>query len=199
MDWQIKSFTRRCFLTDRPFQDGDAYVSMLLDCGQKGQLERLDFLADREKEFSPLGKILCRWKKVYQRPSVKENGDEQKKTAEHLFFSLFEDLPSGAELNQNAQEPAAEDQEAKEEEGNTDESGDLPLEEEGREALKQILGLLLERKRVFKTVAYTPDHSHQILEHRQMGEVFLVPAGDLRPETVGKIQKKLEGLVVKPK
>lgn len=184
MDWQIKSFTRKCFLSGRSFSDGDQYVSMLIDRGQKGQLERLDFLASREKAFSPLGKILCRWKRVYEKPTGKSDGDEQKKTAEHLFFSLFEELPGDS--GETTEDPEVSE-------------SDLPLEEEGREALKQILGLLLERKKVFKTVGYTPDQSHQILEHRQMGEVFPVPAGELSPEIVVTIQQKLDGLVLKPK
>ncbi|MCH8474585.1 MAG: hypothetical protein LAT55_05085 [Opitutales bacterium] len=191
MDWQIKSFTRKCFLTGRPFSDGDRYISMLIDRGQKGELERLDFLAGKENDFSPLGKVLCRWQREFKRSPVKSDGDEQRKTAEHLFFSLFEDLPDNpGEDSPNAEEAA--DVESVEPE-------ELPLEEEGREALKQILGLLLERKKVFKTVGYTPDQSYQILEHRQMGEVFLVPAGELSPETMVRIQKRLEGLVVKSK
>ncbi|MCC5789593.1 MAG: hypothetical protein JJT75_08155 [Opitutales bacterium] len=193
MDWQIKSFTRKCFLTGRSFSDGDQYISMLIDRGHKGELERLDFLAGKENDFSPLGKILCRWQRQYQRSPVKNDGDEQRKTAEHLFFSLYENLPASA----GEEEESLESKGGSENEG--EESEDLLIDEEGREALKQILGLLLERKKVFKTVGYTPNQSHQILEHRQMGEVFLVPAGELSPETMVHVQKRLEGLVLKPK
>lgn len=196
MDWQIKSFSRKCCLTERPLIEGDCYVSLLVLPERGGELERYDFLASEEEGFSPSGKILCRWTRVYRPPPKKEGDADQKQSAENLFFSLFEEAPEGVDPGVRREGEAA----SENSEGESAEEATIteePLNEEGRNTLKQILGLLLERKRVFKTVGYTPDKEWQILEHRKLGEVFLVPAGQPDPLVLEKIQSRLEGLVVR--
>lgn len=181
MDWQIKPFSRKCAVSGQPFSSGDRYLSILLVATGDNQIERVDIHVDREADFPLPGRTICRWTRVYEPPERDESGETIRKTAEDLFLALNGELP----------EPPARE---------SDQSGADPLspeslDEVARAALRQILGLLLERRRVLKTRGYTPDGNAQIMEHRKLGEVYLVPTGEPQPEVFLRIEPFLQGLV----
>ena len=70
-----------------------------------------------------------------------------------------------------------------------------PSDPEGDKAvLKQLLALLLERKRVIRAVG-APVGAIQLYRHVRSGEEYAVPVGDISPEQVARVQNALEVLV----
>lgn len=60
--------------------------------------------------------------------------------------------------------------------------------------LKQLLALLLERKRILRPLG-APAGGVQRYKHGRTGDEYLVPVGDISPEQVARVQHALEVLV----
>lgn len=60
--------------------------------------------------------------------------------------------------------------------------------------LKQLLALLLERRRILRAVG-TPSNGVQLYKHVRTGDEYAVPVGDITPEQVARVQTALEVLV----
>lgn len=60
--------------------------------------------------------------------------------------------------------------------------------------LKQLLALLLERKRIIRAIG-APVAGMQLYRHGRSGEEYAVPVGDISPEQVARVQNALEVLV----
>ena len=183
MDWQIKPFSRKCFFSGNAFAPGDRYISLLFLHRETREIERVDLAEEAEEEFAPGGELICRWSRVYEPPPADDSGEAVRKTAEGLFLALAGEWTSPAEVS-----PVSGDDEPRE-------PTLADLEPEARMALRHILGLLLERRRILKTLGYTPDGKGQILEHRKLGEVYVVPMDEPDPALLVRIQPFLSGLV----
>lgn len=60
--------------------------------------------------------------------------------------------------------------------------------------LKQLLALLLERRRILRPLG-RPETGLQRYKHLRTGDEYLVPTGDISPEQVARVQHALEVLV----
>lgn len=60
--------------------------------------------------------------------------------------------------------------------------------------LKQLLALLLERKRIIRPLG-APSGNLQRYKHMRTGDEYAVPVGDISPEQVARVQNALEILV----
>ncbi len=209
MVWQIKPFSHRCHLSGAVFEDGDLYASVLLVDGT-GELQRFDFLAGKEEEFTVEGEILCRWRQTYRKEPEKDDAlRRQRETAEGLFLSLFEQAAVGAgeggesvgevDADEDADEDADADADAR---GGEDEMREtsghasylLPGEAETI-VLKKFLGLLLERKKILRPRGLSPDGAFRVLEHARSKAVFPVPAGEITPDEFMSISDRLSELI----
>ncbi len=92
LEWNIQSRGHVCFVTNRPFADGEAYYTVLLD--QRHGFERLDLSREAWKTHGP--EILARpnlishWQGVYHAPPPTPPEAIRKDDAESLLRKLVE-------------------------------------------------------------------------------------------------------------
>lgn len=139
---------------------------------EEGQLERADVKADEESNFPQREAVLGRWGRV-----VKEKQDEEREarqqvlaSSEELFLSLFPEETDAAVADSAEPDPDV-------------------------EALKQVLGLMLERKRILKPIAQLPG-GYQVYRHTKSKVNYKVSTADLAPEQLLRIQESLNALVL---
>jgi len=139
-------------------------VVCFLHRDEEGQLQRADVAADRVDEFPRPGAVLGRWGR-----EVKPRGEEEKEArAQALATSeeLFLSL-----FEENSAELAAD-----------------------RELFKQVLALLLERKRILRAQG-RPADGQQTYLHVRSKQTYIVSAQDPEPEALLRIEEELNALV----
>jgi hypothetical protein len=96
MELQLQPLASACFVTGRPFAEGDRVSSFLIR-GKNQEVVRYDLLTDESGEFNPDGTLACTWVQVFKIRRANENPErELKLTAENLFTTL---LDPSAELS----------------------------------------------------------------------------------------------------
>ena len=171
MDWHIRPLSRESTVSSAPFEVGERIICFLFR-NDAGELERADVKADEVATFLQPNSILGRWERV-----VKDSHDEEREarqqvlaSSEELFLSLFQkdsSDPSDAEVESDP---------------------DV-------EALKQVLSLMLERKRILKPVGQL-DAGYQLYRHPKSGMECRVSTADLAAEQLLRIQESLNTLVL---
>lgn len=166
MDWQIKPLGHASAASGEPLNVGDPVVCFIF-LDENAEMQRADIRESESERFPRPESILGRWRRT-----VKDRGEENRAareqqiaSAEGLFFSLFEESDGTDEV------------------------------EAEREALKQVLGLLLERKRVLRAVG-RPEDGFQLYRHPKADREVRVPMHDLEPEQLIALQERLELLVL---
>lgn len=139
-------------------------VACVLYLDEAGQLQRAD-LHEREAEsFSAPGGVLGRWRREVKAP------DEEAREARKQLMATTEELFLSL-FEQDGQE------------GQTE-----------RDVLKQLLGLMLERKRVIKRIGGTVE-GVQKYRHPKQEREYDVPMGELNPQLLISVQEQLQLLV----
>ncbi|MDX2187012.1 MAG: hypothetical protein SFV32_08770 [Opitutaceae bacterium] len=88
MELSLQPQASACFLTHRPFSEGERVVCHLVRV-KSGELVRYDVAETAVAEYVPEGSLACRWVRVYKPRKAGENPErELKLTAENLFMSL---------------------------------------------------------------------------------------------------------------
>jgi len=96
MELQLQPLASACFVTGRPFAEGDRVSSFLIR-GKNQEVVRYDLLTDESGGFNPDGTLACTWVQVFKVRKANENPErELKLTAENLFTTL---LDPSAELS----------------------------------------------------------------------------------------------------
>ncbi|NCG08598.1 MAG: hypothetical protein GWO81_03365 [Verrucomicrobia bacterium] len=127
-------------------------------------MARADILTEELETFEVPGPRLGQWKRI-----IKEDGtsdlvpQEQIVAAEDLFLSLFEEQ----------------------------ENGDAALGEAERLALQHVLALLLERKRVLRSLGARAKEGTQCYRHRKLEREFEVPVVEVDSELMEKIMETM--------
>ncbi len=167
MDWQIKPVGRESTLSGSVFEIGETIVCFIF-LNQEGDIERADVRAGEVDTFPRPESILGRWQR-----EVKPKGEEEREarkqalaSAEELFISLYE----------------------------MDESPGTTGDE--RDALKQMLALMLERKRVLRSVEGERGPTREYL-HIRTRSTYNVPFRDLQPDLLLRVRELLETLDVR--
>jgi len=89
----IQAQTAACFVTQRPFEEGQRVVSVLLRLPSTGDVVRRDMLESATGDFVADGALMCRWVRAYKPRKAGENPErELKLTAENLFMTLVDPL-----------------------------------------------------------------------------------------------------------
>lgn len=166
MDWQIKPLAHASAASGQTLEVGETVICILyLD--EQAEIQRVDIREAEVEQFPRPESILGRWRRV-----VKDRGEENRAvreqqiaSAEGLFFSLFDDAEVGEAVKAE------------------------------REALKQVLALLLERKRVLRAIG-RPQGGLQAYRHPKADRELSVPMHELAPEQLMALQGKLEMLVL---
>ncbi|MGE9292651.1 hypothetical protein [Ruficoccus sp. ZRK36] len=139
-------------------------VVCILHLDEERQLQRTDLREAEAEEFSAPGGVLGRWRR-----EVKTPNEEAKEARRQLMATTEELFISLYEEN--------------------DAEG-----EEDRAVLKQLLGLMLERKRILRRVGPMAD-GVQRYRHPKQDREYDVPMGDLDPEKLTRVQEQLQLLV----
>lgn len=160
MDWQIKTMAGKSSATSAEFKPGDTVLSLIYKDSSDGLLARVDLLEGEVEEFKLPGVPLGCWKRIIKEDGSQElNRQEQMLVAEDFFFSLFEVSKEG-KTNAGADE---------------------------LEALKHLLALLLERKRVLRVVGPRAKEGVQLYRHPKLEREFEIKVITVYPELMQKI------------
>lgn len=201
MEWQIEPPARVSSLNGQPFEPGQRVVTLLF-LDEKGQLQRFDLHEGEpwEELLRSGTRELGRWVRLIKEPGKgREAARAALQTTEELFLGLFGlAAPSagGEESGEVSGLPPA-GAEAREFSG----QGEVPVsgrsepEPGNLAALKHLLALQLERKRVLRPLGKRALEGFQDYRHARSGQVVPVPVVPLDPRTVAHIQTTLGDLM----
>ena len=166
MDWQIKPLARKSAVSDDNFEIGERVVCLVY-LNDASELTRDDVRVSELEAYTMPDKLLGRWERIVKREGEEERAAQRQAmaTAEGLFLALFEN-----EDGVGAQDVIVTD------------------------ALKQVLALMLERKRILKRKGSLSE-GKQCYRYVKTGQELEVPMDDIDPSTLVTIQEQLDGLV----
>lgn len=147
MDWQIKTMAVKSSASEAKFEDGDIVTCLIYKDPEVEGLCRADLLNSEVEGFEHSGILLGRWQRIIKSDANEaEDPRELITAADDFFCSLFEqDDPEEAEENKE------------------------------RSALKHLLALLLERKRILKPKGARATTGSQTYVHPKLQREFEVP------------------------
>lgn len=132
---------------------------------QAGEIERSDFLKSELEQNPYNGKFLGKWERV-----VSDNPQEDERQARRLALSGSEDLFISL-------------------------FDDADIDMEQKDVLKQMLALLLERKRILRAKA-RPQNGVQTYIHVATKREFKVEQKELNEELILNIQSQIEAFLI---
>lgn len=132
---------------------------------EAGELDRRDFLKSELDEKPFEGKYVGKWERV-----VSENPEEDERQARRMAIAGSEDFFISL-------------------------YDDEAVEVEQKDVLKQMLALLLERKRILRPKG-RPEGGFQLYLHPSSKREFLVPQKELSEELVFNIQSQINAFLV---
>lgn len=167
MDWQIRTIARKSALTEEPFHPGDRVLSFVYKEAESGELGRSDFLESEAAGFEVPGQLLGKWVRVVKDPDDEDAGEKR------LDVQSSEDFFFSL-FEQEADEATR---------AETD-------------ALKHLLALMLERKRVLRQAGARASEGLQRYRHVKSKEELEVPVVDISPEMMVNIQDTLGDIIL---
>lgn len=175
-DWQVKPLSRKSSLSGESFTPGTNVVCYIYsDPNLPNEILRTDILAEESGNFELPKNLLARWTRIVRDREDDEQKEAQKQTltnAEEFFLSLYD------ELNENTR------------------SLSEPSETTTtRNILKQLLGLMLERKRILRRLK-NKDKNLIYYLHVPTKKEYQVPQITLNLEEIAKIQAQLNVLII---
>jgi hypothetical protein len=88
MELNLQPRATACFVSGRPFREGDRVASLLVRTGSS-EIVRYDALESSAGSLAPDGFVACRWVQVFKPQPPEENADRALKlTADTLFLTL---------------------------------------------------------------------------------------------------------------
>ena len=158
-EWPIKHRANECARTQRLFEPGEQFYTLLFREGDGFRREDLseEAWANRNENIQPFSF----WKSRYEPPPLEAPEPLAKENAEELLRRL---LAENNPANANA---------------------------------CYVLAIMLERKRVLKQVntGEAEDRPVLIYEQAKTGDVFIVPAADLRLDELEHVQEEVAQLL----
>ncbi|HVF72203.1 MAG TPA: hypothetical protein VM940_11405 [Chthoniobacterales bacterium] len=158
-EWPIKHRSDACARTERPFEPGEQFYTLLFREGDGFRREDIseEAWAQRNENIRPFSF----WKSRYEPPPPIAPEPLAKENAEELLRRL---LAENNPANANA---------------------------------CYVLAVMLERKRVLKQVKdQQPEGSGVLIyEHAKTGDVFIVPAAELRLDQIEHVQEEVSQLL----
>lgn len=168
-DWQVKPLSRKSSVSGEAFKPGSEVVCYIYTNPNNGsELERTDILAEECGNFELPKNLLARWTRIVKEREDEEEKGHEKQTlgnAEEFFLSLYDESTK-----------------------HTEEA------EETRDILKQLLSLMLERKRILRRIK-SKDKDIILYLHVATKNEYQVPEITLDLEKITKIQEQLRVLV----
>lgn len=166
IEWQVKPLSRKSSISGELFAPGAIVIChIFFEEDNPGELIRKDILKEEIENFDVPKNLIAKW----SRKIGEKNDEEQKQVinnAEELFFSLFNE-------NNATQEENIENKQS---------------------ILKQLLGLLLERKRKLRRMK-TNEKDVILYLHSSTKREYKVIETALELEEILKIQEQLQSLI----
>lgn len=164
-DWQIKPMSKKSAVSGADIKPGDNVVCAVF-IDELGNLDRMDFLKGEFEPSAIKGTVVGKWERV-----VSQNPEEDEREARRIALAGSEDFFISL----------------------FDEASNVVADE--LDAVKQILALLLERKRILKPLG-RPIGGVQRYVHIASKREFRVPQRELEAEVVVKVQNQIGSLLI---
>ncbi|HCR37317.1 MAG TPA: hypothetical protein DIU37_04120 [Opitutae bacterium] len=165
VEWQLQPLARKSSVSGESFEPGERIVCFLIK-SDAGELCRADLRQHELEGFTPEGAVLGRWTR-----EVKEQEDEAKEAARQSIQSSEELFLSLFEEEQS------------------------PDHEEDVRALKHVLALMLERKRVVRRAGKVQDGVQPYL-HVRSQKTYAVPDIELSAVELMHVHEQLGKVMV---
>lgn len=166
MSWHFKGIARTSTLSDSVFSDGEQVVCLIYRDIENGEIGRADIRLEEVDRFELPGELLGRWRHV-----VKHSGDAQPTVREKVasaeeLFFSLYESSNGAEKSEEA------------------------------DALKYLLALMLERKRVVRARGERQQNGIQPYLHIKTKQTFNVPVVDISADLITQIQESILDIIL---
>lgn len=166
MNWHFKGIARTSTLSESVFSDGEQVVCLIYK-DENGGIGRADIRPKEVDRFELPGELLGRWRHVVKHSEgAQPTVREKVASAEDLFFSLYE---SSNGANNNSLET---------------------------DALKYLLALMLERKRVVCVQGERQQTGIQSYLHTKTKQMFNVPIVDISADLMIRIQESIWDIIL---
>ncbi len=165
LDWQIKPLSKKSALSERDINVGDTVVCVVF-INSLGLLDRLDCHKDEFDAEKIEGKVIGKWERL-----IGEHPDADERAAKRMSLESSEDFFISL----------------------FDENSAVELEEV--DIVKQMLALLLERKRILRPLG-RPSGGVQKYIHPSSKREFNVPQRNLDEDLVLRIQSQLGSIII---
>lgn len=167
VDWQIKTMADRSKQSGTPFHPGDRVECLVYMDDEASELGRTDLLEAEAPDFSLPGELLGRWVRLIEEPDADaRSAPATLQSAEDFFLSLYE--------------------------GVSDEENP-PVE---KQALRHLLALMLERKRVLRAVGPRQIEGVQAYLHVKSKNTFDVPIISISANLMERIEDSVGELML---
>ena len=165
LEWQIKPLAKKSGLSDKEIKPGDAVVCAVF-IDELGNLDRLDAHKDEFDDSKVRGRVIGRWERV-----VSENPEADERAARRMALASSEDFFVSLF------------------------DADSPVETDEVDVVKQMLALLLERKRILRPLG-RPSRGIQKYVQVSTKREFEVPQKSLDENLILKIQNQLGSIII---
>ena len=165
LDWQIKPLAKKSAVSDREIRPGDCVVCAVF-VDELGNLDRIDVHKDEFDSAKIKGKVIGWWERV-----VSDAPDADERAARKMALASSEDFFLSL----------------------FDEASSVEMEES--DVVKQMLGLLLERKRILRPLG-RPRNGVQKYLHVATKREFAVPQKNPDEELIYRIQNQLGAIII---
>jgi len=165
MDWHVKPLSRQCGVTGEAFEPGERVVCFVFK-DENGELQRIDVKEQQVGHFEVPPSLMGRWIRII--PEKEE--DPESETKKQSIKSAEEFFLALFEDN----------------DATTDNDIDI---------LKQILALMLERKRILRRQENLVDMIQDYL-HVPSKAIYKVPMKDFDIGDIARIQEQLKHIII---
>ena len=166
MSWHFQSIASASTLSQSAFLDGEQVVCLIYKDVDKGEIGRADIRSEEVDRFELPGELLGRWFQTVKKPESGQSIARQKVASAEEFFFSLYTA-----------------------------SGDTGGCEEIN-ALKYLLALMLERKRVVRAQGKRLHEGVQSYIHIKTKQTFAVPITDISVDLMVRIQKTLGDILL---
>lgn len=174
-EWNLQGGLRRSSSSETPFSDGQSVRSVLCLSDESG-LERLDFSLEEEIDLGGRRPV-AQWVRVFRSNEAEQAVErEAVETVEELFVQLIE-----------GEDPPAAD---------GDDPADESEAEAVRSALKFLLALHLERKRILRPLGRLSPDGSQLYRHARRDREYRIFPAEVGVGLVRKIEEQLDLVLV---
>ncbi len=166
MNWNFKGIARTSALSESTFSEGEQVVCLIYKDIGEGGIGRSDIRLAEESDFVVPGELLGRWLRTIEKPEDAQAADRAKLVSAEDFFLSLFELSKDVDKNDET------------------------------DALKYILALMLERKRVVRVQGRRVSDGAQSYLHVKTKRVLDVPVVNISADLMIRIQETIGDIIL---